>query len=48
MKPRILVAREVFPEVLEHLRPHFEVDDNQVDAILGVDGLKARWPTRRA
>jgi len=42
MKPKILVAREVFPEVLEHLRQHFEVDDNQVDAILGVDGLKAR------
>ncbi|MBK9349786.1 MAG: D-glycerate dehydrogenase [Sulfuritalea sp.] len=42
MKPRILVAREVFPEVLEHLRPHFEVDDNQADVILGVDGLKRR------
>ncbi len=42
MKPKILVAREVFPEVLEHLRPHFEVDDNQVDVILGVEGLKAR------
>jgi gluconate 2-dehydrogenase len=42
MKPKILVAREVFPEVLEHLRQHFEVDDNQADAILGVDGLKAR------
>jgi gluconate 2-dehydrogenase len=42
MKPRILVAREVFPEVLDHLRPHFEVDDNQADVILGVDGLKRR------
>ncbi len=42
MKPRILVAREVFPEVLEHLRPHFEVDDNQADVILGVEGLKRR------
>ena len=42
MKPRILVAREVFPEVLEHLRPHFEVDDNQADVILGVDGLTRR------
>jgi gluconate 2-dehydrogenase len=42
MKPRILVAREVFPEVLDHLRPHFEVDDNQADVILGVEGLKRR------
>jgi len=42
MKPKILVAREVFPEVLEHLRLHFEVDDNQTDVILGVEGLKQR------
>jgi lactate dehydrogenase-like 2-hydroxyacid dehydrogenase len=41
-KPRILVAREVFPEVLERLRQHFEVDANQADVILGVEGLKAR------
>ena len=42
MKPRILVCREVFPEVLERLRQHFEVDDNQADVVLGVEGLKAR------
>ncbi len=42
MKPKILVAREVFPEVLERLRRHFEVDDNQADTVLGVEGLKAR------
>ncbi len=42
MKPKILVARKVFPEVLERLRQHFEVDDNQADAVLGVEGLKAR------
>jgi glyoxylate/hydroxypyruvate/2-ketogluconate reductase len=42
MKPKILVAREVFPEVLERLRQYFEVDDNQTDAVLGVEGLKAR------
>ena len=40
--PKILVARRVFPEVLERLRLHFEVDDNQADVILGVEGLKAR------
>jgi gluconate 2-dehydrogenase len=42
MKPRILISRYVFPEVLEHLRPHFEIDDNQADGELGVAGLKAR------
>lgn len=42
MKPRILISRYVFPEVLEHLRPHFEIDDNQADAELGVAGFKAR------
>ena len=42
MKPKILVAREVFPEVLERLRQHFDVDDNQQDVVLGVEGLKAR------
>ncbi len=42
MKQRILVSREVFPEVLERLRQHFEVDANQADVVLGVEGLKAR------
>lgn len=42
MKQKILVAREVFPEVLERLRQHFVVEDNQADLILGVDGLKTR------
>ncbi len=42
VKPKILVARQVFPEVLEHLRQHFDVDDNQADTVLGVDGLQAR------
>jgi lactate dehydrogenase-like 2-hydroxyacid dehydrogenase len=42
MKPKILVAREVFPEVLERLRQYFEVDDNQMDTVLGIEGLKAR------
>jgi len=42
MKAKILVAREVFPEVLVRLRQHFEVDDNQADVVLGVEGLKQR------
>ena len=41
-KPKVLVARKVFPEVLERLRERFEVDDNQADVILGVAGLKLR------
>ncbi|HEY6133732.1 MAG TPA: D-glycerate dehydrogenase [Rubrivivax sp.] len=32
MKPNILVARAVFPQVLERLRAHFEVEDNLDDA----------------
>lgn len=42
MKPRVLISRYVFPEVLERLRPHFEIDANQADGELGVAGLKAR------
>jgi gluconate 2-dehydrogenase len=30
-KPRILVARAIFPETLEKLRAHFDVEDNQPD-----------------
>lgn len=42
MKPKILVSREVFPEVICNLSQHFEVDHNQSDQILGSDDLKAR------
>jgi gluconate 2-dehydrogenase len=42
IKPDILVSRRVFPEVLERLRLHFDVEDNQADVILGVEGLKAQ------
>ncbi len=30
-KPRILVARAVFPETIERLKQHFEVESNQAD-----------------
>jgi glyoxylate/hydroxypyruvate/2-ketogluconate reductase len=33
MKPKILVARAVFPETLEKLREHFEVESNQADEL---------------
>ncbi|NDC61441.1 MAG: D-glycerate dehydrogenase, partial [Betaproteobacteria bacterium] len=32
-KPHILVSRRVFPEVLAHLAPHFEVTPNQSDTL---------------
>jgi gluconate 2-dehydrogenase len=42
MKPRILVSRANFPEVLEHLRGDFEVEDNQADVVLAPEALRAR------
>ena len=33
MKPRILVARAIFPETLDKLRTHFDVEDNQADEL---------------
>src|SRR3990167_1157908 len=31
MKPKILVARAIFPEVIERLSQHFEVESNQAE-----------------
>ncbi|MGC4394184.1 2-hydroxyacid dehydrogenase [Hydrogenophaga sp. T2] len=33
-KPAILVSRKIFPDVVEHLRAHFEVDHNDTDGVL--------------
>ena len=33
MKPAVLVCRAVFPEVVERLRQHFEVEDNPADEV---------------
>ena len=33
MKPAVLVARAVFPEVIARLREHFEVEDNPTDQV---------------
>ncbi len=41
-KPRILVARAIFPDIVERLRAHFEVDDNPEDTILTPAQLAAR------
>ena len=42
MKPRILVSRANFPEVLESLRGDFDVEDNQADVVLAPEALRAR------
>ncbi len=41
-KPSILVARAVFPEVIDRLSTYFEVDANQEDLLLSSDQLKQR------
>ncbi len=41
-KPKILVARAVFPEVLERLSQHFEVESNQADDVFTKEQLIAR------
>ncbi len=42
MKPKIAVTRQIFEEVLEELRGHFEVDANQEDQPLEGAALAAR------
>ncbi len=42
MKPKILVTRAVFPEILELLSQHFEVESNQADEVYGEQELKRR------
>ena len=41
-KPAILISRKIFPEVVEHLRTHFEVDHNDADGVLAPDQLIER------
>jgi gluconate 2-dehydrogenase len=42
MKPKILVSREVFDEVLDYLAPHFEIEANQEDVPLDPATLATR------
>jgi lactate dehydrogenase-like 2-hydroxyacid dehydrogenase len=42
MKPKILVTREVFDEVLDYLAVALEVESNQADRPLAADELRAR------
>ena len=41
-KPRILVARAIFPETIERLAQHFEVESNQADEVWSKAQLIAR------
>lgn len=42
MKPRILITRQVFPEIVTGLSETFEVDHNAADVIFSPDELRAR------
>lgn len=42
MKPKVLVTREVFDDVLDYLAGHFEVESNQSDKPLNAAELAAR------
>jgi len=41
-KPSVLVARAVFPQIIDALSEHFEVDANQDDVLLNPDQLRQR------
>ena len=47
-RPRLLITRKVFPEVLERLAPHFEIDSNQEDEDWQRDTLLSRVADRDA
>lgn len=42
MKPQVLVTRAVFPEVIDMLSEHFDVESNQADEVYGEDELRRR------
>jgi gluconate 2-dehydrogenase len=42
MKPAVLVCRRVFPEAIERLRAHFEVESNEADVVWSRDELIRR------
>lgn len=41
-QPRILVARAIFPDIVDRLRAHFDVEDNPDDVIWTPAELAAR------
>lgn len=42
MKPKILVARAIFPDVIERLAQYFDVERNDADTVFSSDELRAR------
>ncbi|QDL54811.1 2-hydroxyacid dehydrogenase [Rhodoferax aquaticus] len=40
--PKVLIARAIFPEVLDQLSAHFELETNQTDEVWGPDVLAAK------
>ncbi|MEP7156594.1 MAG: D-glycerate dehydrogenase [Betaproteobacteria bacterium] len=42
MKPKILISRQVFPEVIAHLSQHAEIDHNESDDIFTAGELRRR------
>jgi gluconate 2-dehydrogenase len=42
MKPKVLVTREIFDDVLDYLREHFDVTDNQSDTPMDAEALAQR------
>ena len=42
MKTKILIARQVFPEVIDFLSPDFDIDYNEGDDIFSPDALRER------
>ena len=47
MKPKVLVTREVFDEVLEYLSQYFEVTSNQSDVPFNPETLAMRLPDKQ-
>jgi gluconate 2-dehydrogenase len=41
MKPKVLVTREIFDDVLEYLSQYFEIQSNQADTPMGAETLAA-------
>jgi gluconate 2-dehydrogenase len=48
MKPRLLITRRIFPEVLDTLVPHFQIEANQDDAEWSREDLLAKVAGRDA
>ena len=48
IKPRLLMARAVFPEVLDRLSKHFEVQANQADTVWSKAELIERLQGKQA